>query len=156
MSSWRSVYALTVVVAALCAVLLTCAPTVAGRQLLGVSFQQQSFNATAMGQNNLVYFVGDYELPAGVTSTASFSSFDFDYTVPDQQGATTPNYVRFAVYDDNGSNSPVAQSALVTIHSGIRGAHTVVGHIQGTAGALSPSTKYRIGQRADRRLSRSH
>ena len=141
---------LAAVVAAVCVVLLACAPVaVAGcTQLLGVSHSEQTFTTAEMDQNNLVYLIGNYELPARVTSTAHYTSFDFKYTVPPQQEPHTVNYVRFAVFDFAESNSPVAQSELLTIRGGVRGNQTVTAHIQGTAGALKPSTPYRIGQRA--------
>ena len=95
-----------------------------------------------------MYLIGNYELPAGVTSTAHYTSFHFKYTVPPQQELHTVNYVRFAVFDFVESNSPVAQSELLTIRGGVRGKPDGDGTRSGDCWSAEAINPYRIGQRA--------
>ena len=144
MSSFRCV------LAAVCVLLLVSAPVALAQltctELLGVGITDQTFTTTDEGSTNLVYFVGAFQLPSTITSTSSFSSFQFTYTVPDQSGYTTPNTVSFAVYADDGTGNLIAESQIATINSGVTGDQTVTALILGSASALQPATSYRLGQ----------
>ena len=149
MASFRRASAAAAVLAAVAVLLVSCAPVALAQtctSLLGVSINEQTFTTALINFTNQVYLVGAYQLPSTIKNTTQFSSFQFTYTVPDQTGVSTPNSVRFAIYTDDAADTLVAQSVLLTIKSGVTGDQTLVGHVQGTALALLPTTKYRIGQ----------
>ena len=115
-------------------------------KLLGVGLADQSFTAQAQQSNNLVYIQGPYKPTGNVTATSDFMAKQFRYTVPDQTGYRTPNFLRFAVYNTS-DGTLVAESTLAVIQAGVKGAQTFTPGIDGRTKTLRPTgATLRLGQ----------
>ena len=107
-------------------------------------------NTIEVGQGNLILAIGTFKAPL----ITLYTSYEFNFTVPDQTGYTTPNELKFAVYTNATSPVLVAQSKTVIVQS-VSGPQNFLVKLQGNlTGILIPGRQYLLGQQpTQQRLS---
>ena len=95
-----------------------------------------------LGADGIVYAIGTFQAP----SYTLYTSYEFNFTVPDQSGYTTPNLLRFAVYTNDTTPRLVTQSQTATIQSVSGPQNFIVKVPFNVSDILYPGRQYYIGQ----------